>query len=62
MQTNFCQNQNHRRAKVPVRHCASCGEIVNDQLMIKKCSDEEHNKERRDMYKYCVHCGLALAR
>lgn len=62
MQPNACLNQNHRRTQPPVRYCASCGEIVNDQLVVKKCSIEEHNKERRDMYKFCVHCGVALAR
>ena len=51
---------NHRRSDAPVRYCPSCGEVVNENIILKKCSDAEHAVSRKDRYKYCVHCGLQL--
>ena len=55
-----CSNFNHRRTDAPVRSCPSCGEIVNQNLSIRKCSQDEHAKKRRDRSKFCVDCGEQL--
>jgi hypothetical protein len=60
MRRNWCLNMNHRRSDAPVRHCPTCGEAVNANILAKKCSDKEHATSRMDRYKYCVHCGLQL--
>ena len=51
---------NHRRSDAPVRYCPNCGEVVNENIILKKCSDAEHAESRKDRYKHCVHCGLQL--
>jgi predicted RNA-binding Zn-ribbon protein involved in translation (DUF1610 family) len=60
MRSRLCQNMNHRRSDAPVRYCPNCGEVVNENIILKKCSDTEHAESRKDRYKYCVHCGLQL--
>ena len=56
-----CDNDNHGRAVVTVRHCATCGSIVNRTIVTKGCSDQEHAGRRRSQSAYCVHCGEGLA-
>jgi hypothetical protein len=34
-----------------------CGEMVNENIPTKKCSEEKHAKSRRERYKYCVDCA-----
>jgi hypothetical protein len=34
--------------------------VVNENIILKKCSDAEHAVSRKDRYNYCVHCGLQL--
>ncbi len=55
-----CDNYNHKRLRVPVRSCPSCGQIVNQDLPHKKCSPDEHAKKRRDRSHFCVDCGEQL--
>ncbi len=59
-QSNFCPNLNHRRSRVPVRGCPMCGEIVNQTIPRRCCTDEEHAIKRRDRDNYCSGCGLQL--
>lgn len=59
-QLSNCPNFNHRRDDAPVRFCPMCGDVVNGNVPIQKCSEEEHAKMRREMNKYCVHCGEQL--
>ena len=62
MKQNRCPNLNHSRGDAPVRFCPACGEVVNGNVNIKKCSEEEHAIKRRNMNKYCVDCGTQLVR
>ncbi len=55
-----CPNLNHRRDDTPVRFCPDCGYIVNENIIVKRCSDAEHAESRRGRYNYCLHCGLQL--
>jgi len=60
MQRKSCPNMNHKRSDAPVRYCPNCGEVVNENIILKKCSEAEHAERRRDRNKYCVHCGEQL--
>jgi NMD protein affecting ribosome stability and mRNA decay len=60
MRRQWCENMNHRRDDAPVRFCPSCGEVVNANIVVKRCSVEEHAESRMNGYNYCVHCGLQL--
>ena len=55
-----CENYNHGRLNVPVRFCPSCGGVVNQNLLIKKCTQDEHAKNRRERNTFCVRCGEQL--
>jgi hypothetical protein len=55
-----CPNLNHGRHDVPVRFCPMCGEVVNRDIRIKKCTEEEHASSRRKRNKYCLDCGEQL--
>ena len=57
---DYCPNLNHRRRNAPVRFCPMCGEVVNENIPIKKCTEEEHAKSRRERNKYCLDCGEQL--
>jgi len=59
-QENRCLNTNHSRTNAPVRFCPMCGEVVNINIPIKNCTQDEHAKSRRDRNKYCVNCGEQL--
>jgi hypothetical protein len=58
--TKDCPNLNHQRSNSPVRFCPMCGEVVNGDLPIKRCSDKEHAKLKRDREMFCVQCGEQL--
>ncbi|MBW1852558.1 MAG: hypothetical protein JRJ15_14275 [Deltaproteobacteria bacterium] len=60
MQKRTCPNFNHGRTNVPVRFCPMCGEVVNQDIPNKRCTEEEHARERREINKYCVNCGEQL--
>jgi hypothetical protein len=60
IQRSSCTNFNHRRANSPVRACPMCGEVVNINISIKNCSEEEHAKRRKDRSKYCIDCHKQL--
>ncbi len=53
---NRCLNFNHSHSNAPVRFCSMCGEVVNENLPIKNCSQEEHAKSRYERNKYCIDC------
>ena len=55
-----CPNLNHRRTDAPVRFCPRCGEVVNEKVPIKACTDEKHAITRRQGDEYCVDCGERL--
>jgi hypothetical protein len=55
-----CRNFNHWRSDAPVRWCPDCGQVVNENIILKKCSDAEHAERRMNGNQYCVHCGLQL--
>ena len=59
---NYCPNFNHGRENAPVRFCPECGEVVNEDIPIRKCNKEEHAKSRRERDPYCVNCGEQLIR
>jgi hypothetical protein len=56
-----CANDNHARAVVTVRFCASCGILVNGTIRPKRCPAESHAQMRRFRSTYCVDCGERLA-
>ncbi len=60
IQNNNCQNFNHGRVNAPVHACLKCGKVVNGDIHIKNCSEEEHAKRRKYRNKYCVDCGKQL--
>ncbi len=60
IQGNSCPNYNHSRANAPVHFCPMCGDVVNRNIPIKDCSEEEHAKERKERNNYCVDCGNQL--
>ncbi len=55
-----CPNLNHRRRDAPVRFCPMCGEVVNKDVPIKRCTHEEHARRRCERNRYCLHCGKQL--
>ena len=55
-----CDNDNHGRAVVSVRFCASCGVVVNDLLPAGRCTSEHHAIMRRSQRAHCVDCGERL--
>ena len=57
---NLCDNQNHRRADAPVRNCPSCGDVVNERVRARQCSDGAHAAARKDRNVFCVDCGTRL--
>ncbi len=57
---SHCPNFNHRRQNVTVRFCSMCGEVVNNGIPAKVCSEDYHAKSRRDRDTYCVDCGERL--
>ena len=57
---NYCPNFNHDRDNAPVRFCPECGEVVNEDIPMRKCSKEEHAISRRERDIYCVNCGEQL--
>ena len=59
-QRNYCPNYNHRRSNAPVRFCPNCGEVVNKDIPIRKCSEAKHAKRRRERNQYCLDCGEQL--
>ena len=60
IQKNSCPNFNHGRVNAPVRVCPVCGDMVNKDIPIKECNEEEHAKRRKDRSKYCIDCGEQL--
>ena len=59
-QARSCPNFNHGRFNAPARFCPDCGEVLNEEIHIRKCNEEEHAKSRRERDKYCVNCGEQL--
>ncbi len=59
-QENRCLNTNHSRTNAPVRFCPMCGEVVNINIPIKNCTQDEHAISRRDGNTYCVNCSEQL--
>jgi len=57
-----CLNFNHGRQNAAVRFCPMCGEVVNENIPIKQCTEERHAMRRRGGSKYCVDCGEQLIR
>ena len=62
MRMPSCPNLNHRRSNAPFRFCLQCGEVVNDHIAIKRCTEMEHARKRQDRQVYCVDCGERLVK
>ncbi|MDP6178538.1 MAG: hypothetical protein QGG48_01455 [Desulfatiglandales bacterium] len=52
-----CSNFNHERENARVHFCPDCGEVLNEEIPIKKCKKKEHAISRRERDEYCVNCG-----
>jgi len=61
MQQRRCPNDNHGRMVVRVRHCPTCGEIVNAKIAARACPEASHASMRRSRSTYCMDCGVATA-
>jgi hypothetical protein len=59
-QRGNCPNFNHRRTNAPVRFCPECGEVVNGNIPMRKCTEEGLAIMRRNGNKYCVDYGEKL--
>ncbi len=59
MAVERCKNMNHGRANVPVRHCPSCGEIVNKAISAR-CDDQVHAARLKERNNFCCDCGKKL--
>ncbi len=57
---SLCRNLNHVRLNAPVRHCPSCGDVVNDAVRATRCSERDHDDRRRQRDPYCIDCGAQL--
>lgn len=57
---NLCENLNHRRANAPVRHCPTCGGVVNERVRAQQCSEVQHAVVRRERSVFCADCGTRL--
>ena len=57
-----CRNYNHLRPNAPVRFCPMCGELVNQDIPMRKCNEQEHAIKRRERNTYCMDCGERLVR
>jgi hypothetical protein len=55
-----CPNFNHRRSDAPVRHCPSCGAVVNAAISPVRCQSVRHDARRKDGSAFCVDCGESL--
>jgi len=60
MNTNPCDNLNHRRDRVTIRNCPSCGELLNDRIDARRCGEAQHVTARSQRTAYCPDCGLQL--
>ncbi len=60
VQGDKCPNLNHSRSNVPVRFCPTCGEVVNADIPIRECKEDEHAIRRRERSMYCWICGKQL--
>ena len=60
LKQNPCDNLNHRRENARVRHCPTCGSMLNPQIGAPHCNDEEHAIARRQRNDFCVSCGIRL--
>lgn len=55
-----CMNRNHGRPNAPVRCCPDCGEVVNQNIPVKRCSEGEHAQSRKRGSRFCIDCGKLL--
>jgi len=62
LHTRGCRNMNHSHFNAPVHFCSMCGEVVNQDIPIKKCAKDKHDKSRLQRTMYCVDCGEQLVR
>jgi len=60
MRPTSCTNLNHRRTDAPVRCCPWCGEVVNREVMARRCTEMAHAQKRQDRDVFCVDCGEQL--
>jgi hypothetical protein len=58
---SLCPNFNHRRSDAPVRHCPSCGEVVNAKVAAIRCATVKHDARRKGGSAFCIDCGERLA-
>jgi rRNA maturation protein Nop10 len=45
---------------VRIRFCPSCGEVLNKNIVSRKCPEDTHVKMRRSRNTYCMDCGAGL--
>lgn len=55
-----CGNLNHNKMNVNVRFCVTCGEIVNRNIKVRRCSDAVHSQSRKTGSIFCTDCGKKL--
>ncbi len=55
-----CANLNHRRPHAALRHCSTCGDVVNPAIRGRRCSKAQHMASRRRDAIFCLDCGTRL--
>ena len=60
LRTRGCMNRNHGNPRAQVRFCSMCGEVVNQNIPVKRCPKEKHDKSRMQRTRYCMDCGEQL--
>jgi hypothetical protein len=61
MSKNPCDNLNHRRERVTIRNCPTCGEVLNDHVAVRRCGEAQHATARSQRSAFCTDCGTPLA-
>jgi len=60
LRTRGCMNRNHSNPNAPVRFCSMCGEVVNQNVPVKRCANDKHAKSRLQRMIFCIDCGEQL--
>ena len=60
MRAERCVNQTHTNMNVVIRHCPTCGEIVNGKIQKNQCDHEAHKKQLKNRNTFCYMCGKNL--
>jgi len=55
-----CRSSCHVSSEPAVRYCPNCGELVNEKIPFKQCTEQSHARMRMDVGQFCRDCGEKL--